>query len=250
MKYLLPFLLLLLALPACEDDDDPVVETDLALEFRADFRGQPLAVQREAYAYPGGEALKVLLFQYYVSDLELVTAGGATVPLAEIDLIRWNSASDPATALRSYRVPQGSYTGLRLGLGVKPELNAQDPSNFPADYVLNEAEFWGPQTRYVFAKIEANADLENDGTYNTGLSYHMGADSLYRTVEFQQPFTVRVGETPQLTVVVDILEAMTQNGQTFDISDPEKRAVHGGNQAVAQDIWTGLATSLTLEVRQ
>ena len=147
-------------------------------------------------------------------------------------------------------MPEGNYTGVRFGLGVKPELNAQDPSNFPADYVLNEAEFWGPQTRYVFAKIEANADLENDGTYDTGLSYHMGADSLYRTVEFQQPFTVRAGETPQLTIVTDVLEAMTHSGQAFDISNPEKRAVHGGNQAVARDIWSGLATSLTLEVRQ
>ena len=188
---------LLLFFVSCEDDDDPVrlaTETQLTVDFRADFDGQPLAIQREAYAYPTGEELKVLLFQYYVSDLELLPAdGGAPVRLSDIELIRYNSATDDDTETRTYEVPTGDYRGLRFGLGVKPELNATDPSSFAADAVLNEAEFWNPRARYVFAKIEANADLETDGTYETGLTYHMGSDELYTTVTFDRAFTAGAG---------------------------------------------------------
>ncbi|CAH1000571.1 hypothetical protein LEM8419_01705 [Neolewinella maritima] len=252
MKHLLLYLLLLLGLTACLDDDDlpAVAETDLTLDFRAEYGGEGLAIQREAYGYPTGDTLKLLLFQYYVSDLELLPAGGAApVRLAEIDLLRWNSASDSATLTRSYRVPAGEYVGLRFGLGVKPELNAQDPSTFAADYVLNEAEFWGPTTRYVFAKIEANADLEGDGRFDTGLSYHMGSDALYTTVEFARDLRIGPGQTEQLTVVADVLRALSGNGETFAIDNPDQQAVHGGNQAVAQDIWNRLAAQFTLEVR-
>ena len=254
MRYLLLSLLLLLALTSCLDDDDvdaPLAETDLTLNFRADYDGMPLGVQRDAYAYPTGDTLKVLLFQYYLSDLELLPVGGAApVRLADIDLLRWMSASDSATQTRAFRVPEGDYVGLRFGLGVKPELNAQDPSAFPADYVLNEAEFWGPATRYVFAKIEANASLEGDNRYDTGLSYHMGSDSLYTMLEFNQAFSVRASQTPQLTVVADVLGALSDGSDTFDITDPQQQAVHGGNQAVALDIWNRLAGQFELEVRQ
>ena len=250
MKKLL-LLLPLFALACLDDDDflDPLAESPLTVAYRGVYGDQELAIQRTAYAYPTGDRLKLLLFQYYVSDLELLPVdGGEAVRLTDIDLIRWRGAQEPATQERTYSVPQGSYRGLRFGLGVKPELNALDPNNFAADDVLNENEFWGPQTRYVFAKIEANAQLENDGRYDTGLSYHLGSDSLYRTVTLNQPFTVGQGGTPTLTVVADVLEALSGNGQTFDITDPTRQTVHGGNQAVANGIWERLAEQFTLEV--
>ncbi len=253
MKYFLP-LLLCLTLWGCLYDDDIngiSLETNISIDFRGAYGGEPLAIQSETYAYPTGAALKVLLFQYYISNLELLPADGrAPVKLADIDLIRWMSASEDATTERTYRAPVGAYRGLRFGLGVKPALNAMDPSAFAADYVLNEAEFWGPATRYVFAKIEANADLENDGTFDTGLTYHMGSDAAYTTVTLASNFTVSADGSPDLTVVADVLEALSGNGETFDIGAPSQQAVHGGNQAVAQDIWNRLVGQFTLEVTE
>ena len=250
MKYLFALPLLALLLAGCQDDDDirQVIDTTLTVDFRADYGGQPLGIQRETYDYPTGDRLKVLLFQYYVSDLTLVADDGSNVRLSDIDLVRWMSAADSATTERTYTVPAGDYTGLRFGLGVKPELNAQDPSAFAADYVLNEAEFWGPATRYVFAKIEANAELENDDRFDTGLTYHMGSDSLYTEVAFNQPFTVAADGSTQLTVLADVLKALSDNGDTFDIDDPSKQTVHGGNQAVATEIWERLTDQFRLQV--
>ncbi|NJB86989.1 hypothetical protein GGR26_002766 [Lewinella marina] len=253
MKNLLLFLLLpLLLTTGCLDDDDqldPLREGELALAYRAEYGGQPLDIQRKVYGYPTGDSLKVLLFQYYVSDLELLPAdGGESIRLEEIDLIRRRSAAGDPTVERTYLVPAGDYRGLRFGLGVKPELNAMNPSKFAANYVLNEAEFWGPTTRYVFAKIEANAMLEDDGRFDTGLSYHMGSDALYTTVTLDRRFTVGSGRTPRLTVVADVLKALSGNGETFDITAPGKQTVHGGNQDVAVGIWNRLATQFALRV--
>ncbi len=235
------------------DDDDvrEVVEQELTVAFRAEYGGEPLRIQSEAYGYPTGDSLKMLLFQYYMSDLAIRDGSGREeYVINEIDLLRWNSANDDGTIERTYKVllPEGEYGDLSFGLGVKPTLNAIDPNNFPADYVLNENEFWGAQTRYVFAKIEANALLEEDGRFDTGLTYHMGSDSLYTRISLQQPFTVRDGANSRITVVVDVLDALSKNGETLDITDPAKQAVHGGNQAVANGVWKRLSESFRLEV--
>lgn len=251
MKYIsLLALLLLFFFSACEDDDPAAGAVDLNLEFRADFAGNPLAISSETYNYPTGADLKMLLFQYYVSDLELIPAdGGNPVQLTDIDLIRWQSATESSVTTRTYEVPAGDYSGLRFGLGVSPDLNAREPSEFAADFVLNENEFWNASTRYVFAKIEANADLESDGTFDTPLTYHMGSDAVYFTVTFNQDFSIDGESDPQLTIVADVLAAMSDGTDTFDIADPDRQRVHGGNQAVALDIWNRLAGQFVLEIR-
>ncbi|MEM6771315.1 MAG: MbnP family protein [Bacteroidota bacterium] len=241
----------LMAVYACMDDDDMVRsdEVETTIDFLAQYDGTDLAIQREDYTYPNGAMLKVGLFQYYVSDLTLIKANGDLVVLSEIELIRYGSATDDAIQSRTYNIPAGNYQQLRFGLGVKPELNALDPNNFSAADPLNENEFWNANARYVFAKIEANADLENDGMFDTGLSYHMGNDALYTTIEFNGDFTIEEGNSPRLTVVADVLKAMSDTNATFDITDPGSQTVHGGNQHVAQSIWDRLAAQFTLELR-
>lgn len=253
MKYLslLAFLGLFLFV-ACEDDDDLVQPATISttVEFRADYDGAPLAIQDATYDYPTGAQLKANLFQYYVSDLSLVNAAGEAVVLAEIDLIRYNSAVDGPVVRRTYDVPAGDYVSVRFGLGVKPELNAIDPNNFAADAPLNENEFWSAATRYVFAKIEANADLENDGTFDTGLTYHMGSDALYQTLTFTGDFTIDGTDDPRLVFTADVLKALTDGTNAFDIADPARRVIHGGNQAVGVEIWNRLAGQFSLTLEQ
>ncbi len=252
MKYALylPLFALLFAL-GCDDDDVlSTQEVDFPIAFRAEFGGTPLAIQSADYAYPTGADLKIQLFQYYVSDLELLPAdGGDPVQLSDIELIRWMSATEAATTTRTFQAPIGDYVGLRFGVGVSPDLNAQDPSNFAADYVLNENEFWGPSTRYVFAKIEANADLENDGTFDTPLTYHLGSDALYTTVTFDRTFTLDGTQDPDFTIVADVLKALADDADSFDIANPDQQRVHGGNQAIATDLWNRLADQFSLETR-
>lgn len=251
MKYLsFLALLALFTFAACMDDDD-TNETDnvaTTINFRSAYDGNDLAIQSETYTYPTGAKLKATLFQYYVSDLEITDTDGNVVRLSDIELIRYNSATDDAVESRTYEVPAGDYVSIRFGLGVKPELNALDPNAFAANDPLNENEFWNADARYVFAKIEANADLEDDGTFDTGLTYHMGSDDLYRELTFVQSFTINGEGDSELTIVADVLKALSDGTDTFDIADPTQQRVHGGNQAIATDIWNRLVAQFALEV--
>ena len=246
------FLLLLLAgttFYACMDDDDslgPNETTELRIDFRGEFNGEPLAIQRETYAYADSQDVNLQLFQYYVSDLALIPAGGGPdVPLSEILLVRYNSALDDELDTRTFTVPGGAYSGLRLGLGVSPDLNAIDPNNFSANDPLNENEFWNANARYVFAKIEANTDLDADGTLESNLTLHMGADTLYRTLTLNQPFTLDGNGDPTLTVVADVFSTLAG----YDIADPTQQRVHGGNQSATFGVWDRLADGFRLIVR-
>ena len=254
LRLLSVFTLLVLALVnwSCDDEADTFVApiTDLAVDFTAEFADRPLSILAESYSYPTGAELRLVLFQYYVSDLSLISANGDTVRLEEIDLIRYRDAGGSATISRQFAgVPTGDYTGVTFGLGVKPELNNVDPNNFAADFVLNENEFWSPRTRYVFAKIEANAQLPGSTTFDTGLTYHLGSNELYRRVELNQRFTLRSSQD-RLEIVADVLRAMVgSDNEPYDISDPDQRIVHGANQAVARELWEGLAGQFSLNVR-
>lgn len=248
------FLFTLLSLTtvyACMDDDDLMGPGNIStrIDFVAQYDGVDLAIQSAEYDYPSGAKLKTGLFQYYVSDLELVDTDGNTIGLSDIELIRYGSPTDDATESRVYDIPSGDYVKIRFGLGVKPDLNAMDPNNFSANDPLNENEFWNASTRYVFAKIEANADLENNGTFDTGLSYHMGSDAVYTTIEFEANFTIDGNGDRQITIVADVLKALSDGTNTFDIANTDQQTVHGGNQAVAQDIWDRLSNQFTLELR-
>lgn len=253
MKYISFFALFsVLFVLACQDDDDNPTRSEnitTTIQFRAEYDNTNLAIQSATYAYPTGAELKATLFQYYISDLVLLAADGSEVGLSDIELIRYEDATADNIEERTYDVPSGDYVGLRFGLGVKPDLNATDPSNFAANDPLNENEFWNANARYVFAKIEANADLENDGTFDTGLSYHMGSNDLYTTITFAGNFNIDGDGDPQLVITADMLKSLSDGTNTFDIADPDKQRVHGGNQAVATEIWGRLVSQFELSLQ-
>lgn len=237
---------------ACQDDEAAIPTGEVKINFNALYDGSALDIQSTAYDYPDGSKIKIQLFQYYISDLVLLPAdGGAPVSLAEIDLVRYNTAGASSVRSETYiNVPAGEYSGLRFGLGVKPELNNQRPSNFAADFVLNEAEYWNDNTRYVFAKIEGNVDLNNNGMFDTPVTYHMGSNAIYTTITFNGSITVRENATTNLALVADVLDALAASDTDFhDFSDPAQRIVHGGNQTIIADIWNRLVGQFRLTLQ-
>lgn len=251
LSLLFVFGLSLFFFTACEDDDNLGENGDVSITFNAVYDDAALDLQQTAYDYPDGAKIKVQLFQYYISDLVLVRADGGTETLSEIELIRYNAAGAGNTQTLTFdNVPAGDYVGLRYGIGVKPELNNQPPSNFAADYVLNEVEYWNDNVRYVFAKIEGNVDLNDDGTFDTPVSYHMGSNDIYSTLEFSGNFSISENGTTNFDIVADVFDSLASSDTDFqDFSDESQRVVHGGNQQVAADIWTRFTNQFRLTVR-
>lgn len=249
MKYLFLLLFPTVLLFSNCNDDDGIDSATIELNFKALFAGEDLAIQSGNYNYiDGSTQLLITLFQFYISDLELIPVnGGATVSLSEIELVRWNTPSDPAQLKFDFsEVPAGSYN-IRFGLGVKPTLNNTNPNEFPADFPLNEFEFWNEDARYVFAKIEGNANIENDGMFDTPLVYHMGKDDFYTILTYPTTIEIGTNETNIISFEVDIQDMMATSDTEFtDIATPDAQVVNHANSPITGQQFTNLRSAIVL----
>ena len=251
-SYLL-LLPLILLLAACGNDDDITQTTEVELQFLATYDGNALDNSR-AYPYPGDMEVRVTLYQFYLSDIELLPAGGGDpIHLSDIEMVRFRdqfsgTAAAEGAILPFSGVPAGDYRAVRFRFGVRPDLNAKPPSEFPADYVLNENEYWGPAGMYVFAKVEGNADTDGDGMFQDKFSYHLGRDDLYQTVVYEEPFTVSATAPNRLTFVTDVYGVLTDGADFIDFRT-ESRIIHGhaGDPPRLQYLWDNIQESLLLQ---
>jgi uncharacterized repeat protein (TIGR04052 family) len=127
-------------------------------------------------SYPGlgTAATEVAIsdFRMYVHDIRLVTADSAEVPV-ELDKSAWQhqglalldfedktDACANGTAERNTKitgtVPAGTYTGLKLKLGVPPALNYADAATAPSPLNLTGL-FWTWKSGYKFLRLDAAA---------------------------------------------------------------------------------------------
>ncbi len=85
IRFYLVLLPLVLLLAACGEDDDALRTATVELQFQAQYDGTPLD-NSAAYAYPGDMDVRVTLYQFYLSDIELLPAGnGDPIHLSDIE---------------------------------------------------------------------------------------------------------------------------------------------------------------------
>ncbi len=219
---LLLALFALAVLPACKDHGDET-GLDLTVTYKSSFAGEQLTKYKD---YPFGNTdfpLQFSHFSTYLSDIELIKSDGSAHRLAEVEFINFtpdNASSDlSATPAITYKnVPEGDYTGLRIGYGVKPSLNAKRPVDFEGSHPLaKEGEYWGGWESYIFTKIEGKADSDKNGPYDISLLYHCGSDAVYKVYEFDVPIQVHAGH-PGVSVDFDLKKIFTQgDGSHYDI---------------------------------
>lgn len=255
MKRLLlrPSLLLAVVLlfAACNNDNE-VDTAPVTLNFRANYGGQALQILEEPYSYPENVSLRVQLFQFYLSDIALVRADASLVPLSEIELVRFQdqtTAAEAATGtnLEFSDIPTGEYTGLRFGLGVHPDLNGLDPTNFQQPYPLDDTNYWSWATGYVYSKIEASVDTSGNGQYDLGISYHIGNDSLYTEVAFQRPVSVTSDGANQLNFAIDLQDVLVKGNEYLDVRNPNEQLIHANKPALHSFLWGNLRSALLMQ---
>ena len=218
-NYALPLLLLAtLAFSAC-DDKDPVTQTDnFTLTFRATYDGELLEKYKN---YPYGD--KVLLFDKfntYLSDITLI-GGASDVKLSDIEWVNFTPDLTPddksVEVTYKFTVPDGNYTGIRLGYGVKADLNAKDPSDFATNHPLYvESEYWSGWKSYIFTKIQGKVDLDGNASPETNMFYHCGSDPVYNVATING--SIPVSGTGALVVEFDLKKMFTFDGQLLDLT--------------------------------
>lgn len=216
---LLATIALAFSFSGCQEDD-PTPKAKFTLTLKAVYDGEVLK-QGKDYAF-GTNLIQFEQFSTYLSDIALLKDGKETL-LSEIEWTEFTTTeaqSKDATLVFTYDVPLGTYTGLKLGYGVKPELNKKRPSDFKVGHPLYlENEYWLGWKSYIFTKITGRATI--DGVANNDLTYHCGSDVVYNTAEFVQD--VEVNGTNGLTLVFDLKKILTMDGALLDISKPENQ---------------------------
>lgn len=213
---------------ACDKTEDPEPATqELELTFKALYDGNRL-VKNIDYPYADYK-VQFSLFTSYFSDIRLLKStenGTSEVLLSEVEYIDFtpqNASNDSAVDVTiRVKAPEGDYSGIKMGYGVKPSLNAKAPADFSTGHPLNrEVEFWPGWKSYIFNKIEGQGDGDNDGIPDIFLIYHCGSDKVYREYEFMQPITV--GESSKLTVEFDLKNLFQVDNQWFDMTIPSNQ---------------------------
>lgn len=209
---------------ACKDDDEPTDQQDnFTLTFRATYDGELLEKYKN---YPFGD--KVILFDKfntYLSDITLLD-GTSQRLLSDIEMVNFtpDSAPDNKAVEVTYKftVPSGDYTGLKIGYGVKADLNAKGPADFPTDHPLYiESEYWSGWQSYIFTKIQGKVDLDGDDTPEASIFYHCGSDPVYAVATFNK--NISVAGTGSLIVEIDLKKLFTFDGQLLDLTQSSNR---------------------------
>jgi uncharacterized repeat protein (TIGR04052 family) len=173
----------------------------VSLRFASQVNGQPFECGK-SYAAIGTTKSTITPsdFRMYVSEVHLIDSAGKAVPvqlaqdgtwqLENIALIDFENGSGPCrngtaatnTTLRG-TVPAGSYTGVRLTLGVPFARNHGDPTVAPSP-LNSTAMFWTWQGGYKFLKFDTASTGQpaltappaaDGGGSASGYSVHLGS---------------------------------------------------------------------------
>ncbi len=243
--FVMPFLFF-----ACEEDNNGSDEAVLTLTVAGFYEEAPLQMFEETYAYEDGMNIQFQLFQFYISDFSLLKADGTAEEILDIELASFKDVTSEDAALEGLHftipdVPTGTYTGVRFGLGVAPDMNATSPADYTPPHPLDD-HYWSWATGYVFTKIEGLADLDGDGSLETPITFHSGKDPFYRTVEIPMSFLVQGGAGNQVGLEVDLKEVLAPDSQNF-LDFRETPIDHSKNEEVVEFLLGNLANALQVK---
>jgi hypothetical protein len=150
---------------------------ELALYFHPFVGPEPLILNQARYPNPGGEGrFKVRDFQFFLSNIRLVSTTGAYVESDSYHLVRFDG-EEPAFVIVLHEVPRRNYERIEFGLGVDPAANRSLRSR--GDLDPNGRMAWTWEVGYKFVLFEG-ALLR--GNASDPLVYHVGFDENYRLV--------------------------------------------------------------------
>lgn len=218
LKNILAISALVLIFSSCSKDDDPVQDTTptgvgtLELEFDNVYGDANLVVGVSNPSNANGEALKVNMIKYIVSNIVLTKADGTTYTVPKNDsyfIVDEATASSQIISIPN--VPAGDYKSVKFGIGVDQEkwsLGDTGQGNFLTT-ATSAGMMWTWAAGYRFIRFEGafTSSTNTDAGFmvHTGQS---GSDYNYREVTLDFPTstkaTVRTTVTPLVHIMADL----------------------------------------------
>ena len=173
---------------------------ELALYFHPFVGPEPLVLNEPRYANPGGEGrFKVRDFQFFLSNIRLVSATGVYVESDSYHLVRFDG-EEPAFVIMLRGVPRRNYGRIEFGIGVDAAANRSLKQH--GDLDPNGRMAWNWEVGYKFVLFEG-ALLH--GNTSDPLVYHVGFGENYRLIATELPREPLARRPARLDFRVDIM---------------------------------------------
>jgi len=152
---------------------------DVSLRFEAFVDGEPLVRNQFVYPNPGGEGhFRVRDFQFFVSNVRLISEGDSYAEAESYHLVRFDDDSGAFTILL-LGVPARTYERIEFGIGVDAAANESIVST--GDLDPNGRMAWNWESGYKFLLFEGRLQVDD---VQTPLVYHVGFDENYTQLAF------------------------------------------------------------------
>lgn len=234
------------------DCDNQPISGGLELNFKGLYSADPLLMYASEYDYEEDMAVRFQLFQFYISEVTLLTEADINSDgprILDVDLVSFKDiqsvdAAAGGITLSLTDIPQGTYKGIKFNLGLSPDLNSTAPGDYSTSHPLSN-HYWSASQGYVFTKLEGNADVDGSGDFLTKLTYHIGTNAMNREVAFFTDIEVLDDGLQALNFDVDVNKVLVKdNGEFLDFR--ETPIDHSSNVEVASFIADNLTNAIIL----
>lgn len=244
---LLSFALMAVLIIGCDDDGPQPTTTTLTLNFDARFGAEEF-IAFKYYPYENGDSIYINTLHFYVSDIVLLNGNEETV-IKDITTLSFEDNLEVGSDVEQIiieDVPEGNYTGIRIGIGVDSVLNHTLPADYEAGHPLaNASEYWDWRETYIFGKFEGrHKDANGVETFYT---YHPGTDPYFHTNTYNTTINLAGGVAQDLNFSIDFGNLFNQGAGKLDI--PNNSVSHTGQDDawIAELVMENLSSSILIE---
>jgi hypothetical protein len=185
---------------------------ELTLYFHPFVGAEPLVLNECRYPNPGGEGrFKVRDFQFFLSNIRLVSGSGAFAEPDSYHLVRFDG-EESAFGIVLHEVPRRKYGRIEFGVGVDDTANRSLQQR--GDLDPNGRMAWNWEVGYKFVLLEGTLVR---GTASNPLVYHVGFTENYRLTSTELQCDPLQSRPARLDFRVDILR-LFQGATTIDMA--------------------------------
>ncbi|HEY0456756.1 MAG TPA: MbnP family protein [Verrucomicrobiae bacterium] len=179
----------------------------LSLEFKPEFQGSPVELDKFAFTNGAGQVLSVSRLDLLISDFAMHTASGDWIE--KTNFVAYLSLSGGRKKFQIDGLPSAECDRIRFHIGLLPHLNHSNPAQYPAEHALNpnmNGLHWGWAGGYVFLAVEGH--FRNADGAESGYSYHLGNDHTLMTVE--APVAISNSTNQRLILKLDLSQVLDE----------------------------------------
>ncbi len=171
----------------------------VTLEIRHLWEGKEITIPTEAIETAAGEHIDISRLAYLLSEPTLLSKTRQT-RIARKNWFAYVDGGNAVSRLVLDGVPEDSYGGLQIYIGLDEATDLADPNQYPAMHPLNPLVnnlHWSPQGGYIYIAMEGHAQGD------LGFSYHLGNPRNRVTCEIPLEFEMADSTTISLDFHLD-----------------------------------------------